>query len=181
MLWQWYAKNVWSDMSKVLLPPLSTPENAPLQEPKGGGGGLDWNRTHLTTKYRRYWAKRRKFHELNQYIKINPSLFLALSFNSKKLNSDTSRLRCLLQTFSCFVLWLQVDSQWAKLTKKSVKIHVERQQFLWECCPLFLWSSPQSPAFVRLSPLPSSLLDTLWSLFGYICLYTILKWYSNLS
>ncbi len=128
---------------------------------------------HLTTRYRRYWAKRRKFHELNQYIKIHPSLFLTLSFNSKKLNSDTSRLRCLLQTFSCFVLWLQVDSQWAKLTKKSVKIHVERQQFLWECCPLFLWSSPQSPAFVHLSPLPSSLLDTLWSLFGYICLYTL--------
>ena len=171
---------------EVLLPPLSTPENAPLQEPKGGGGGLNWT---LPT-HRRYWAKWTKFHvsidlyhcmwvelyHIEPYwthmIKTNFSAFSG-SFNSKKLNSDTSRLWCLLQTFSCFVLWMQAECQWAKLTvtKNPVKIHVESQQFLWECRPLFLWSSPQSPAFDRLSPLPSSLLDTLWGLFGYVWLY----------
>ena len=89
--WKFVFCNIFS--RQVLLPPLSTPENAPLQEPKGGGGGLDWTLTD-----RRYWAKWTKFHvsiDLHHYmwvelyyiepywthmIKINLRLFWLFQF-----------------------------------------------------------------------------------------------------
>ena len=72
MLWQGYFHENQRNIvfvvfsRQVLLPPLSTPENAPLQEPKGGGGGLD--RTMTTD--RRYWAKWRKIPSIYRCISL---------------------------------------------------------------------------------------------------------------
>lgn len=167
--WTFVFCNIFS--REVLLPPLSTPENAPLQEPKGGGGGLNWTLTtdgQILSKVEKipceiyyiepYWTI------LNPYDQNQSRPVLALSIPRNSIatpaDSDVCCKHSPALSCDCKRSVSEQSWQWQRTPSK----YVESQQFLWECRPLFLWSSPQSPAFDHLSPLPSSLLD--WILCG---------------